>query len=119
MDRQAWSELLATKQRELGLADDDKFVYGPWDTLSGAEAAFLSLNPGKAPDKSDKRTVLDERGNSCEVERCTRAPTPAVTRAAQDGMSSLPRAAAAGLERHLGDSLALLAPTVCESSGRR
>ena len=76
MNRQAWDSLLRRKEKELGFSEGYKFVYGPWDTLSGAEVAFPSLNPGKAPDKADKRTVSDERGNSYEMERCmTKSPT--------------------------------------------
>lgn len=33
MDRQAWNELLVTKEWKLGFADGYKFVYGPWETL--------------------------------------------------------------------------------------
>ena len=69
MDRDYWIKELEESEIKLGFSDGYKFVYGPWATLEKAEVAFLSLNPGRAPDGAGKRTISDERGNSYEVER--------------------------------------------------
>ncbi len=71
MDRAEWHERLAAEETRLGLTQGFKMLYGPWATLGGCDTAFLSLNPGRAPDKAAMRTVSDERGNSYEVERLT------------------------------------------------
>ena len=75
MDQRAWDKRLKRAEKELGFTDGYKFVYGPWETLENAEVAFISLNPGRAPDDADMRTLSDERGNSYEVERlATKSP---------------------------------------------
>ena len=71
MDRKQWQDMLVRKERETGLTEGFKFVYGPWSTLFGPEVAFISRMPGPAPDGADLRTVSDERGNSYVVERET------------------------------------------------
>lgn len=48
-----------------------KLLYCPWQRISDARVAFISLNPGKAPKNIDLRTVEDPRGNSYVVERAT------------------------------------------------
>ena len=69
MDRNRWQEELTSAETRLGFTEGFKFVYGPWATLDVARVAFLSLNPGKAPEGENPRTVSDERGNSYEVNR--------------------------------------------------
>ena len=71
MDRNYWIKELEAAEISLGFSDGYKFVYGPWTTLDKTEVAFLSLNPGRAPDGADMRTISDERGNSYAVERLT------------------------------------------------
>ena len=75
MDREHWTKVLDEAETRLEFEDGYKFVYGPWRTLEGAEIAFLSLNPGRAPDKAKMRTISDECGNSYENEkRTTKSP---------------------------------------------
>lgn len=69
MDRDYWIKELEETGIDLGFSDGYKFVYGPWTTLDKAVVAFLSLNPGTAPDGADMCTISDERGNSYAVER--------------------------------------------------
>lgn len=71
MDKDYWIKKIEKAESDLGFKDGYKFVYGPWTTLAQAEVAFLSLNPGRAPDDAEMRTISDERGNSYEVERYT------------------------------------------------
>lgn len=71
MDLAAWDMRLLSAERQLGLSDGFKFVYGRWTTLQTGRVAFLSLNPGVAPPGAALRTVSDERGNSYEVEQAT------------------------------------------------
>ena len=71
MNQEEWTKILEEKEAELGFNAGFKFVYGPWATLDNAEIAFLSLNPGRAPDAAEMRTISDERGNSYEVEQFT------------------------------------------------
>lgn len=71
MERDSWENELRHAEAELGFGDGFKFVYGPWATLRQGEVAFISLNPGKAPDGATLRMVSDERGNSYGVERST------------------------------------------------
>ena len=69
MDRNRWQEDLRSAEKRLGFSEGFKFVYGPWATLDVARIAFISLNPGKAPEGENLRTVSDERGSSYEVDR--------------------------------------------------
>lgn len=69
--RDHWQRTLAAHEQRLGLTEGFKFLYGPWSTLTTGGFAFLSLNPGVAPDGADLRTVSDERGNSYVVEQLT------------------------------------------------
>lgn len=71
MDRDGWQRHLVEEEARQGFSKGFKFLYGPWETREGAEVAFLSLNPGRAPAMADIRTVSDERGNSYAVEATT------------------------------------------------
>jgi hypothetical protein len=71
-------DLLVAAERELGFHQGFKMLFGPWATLDTADVAFLSLNPGRAPDNAEMRVVSDERGNSYYVEQeITRSPITA------------------------------------------
>ena len=49
-----------------------KLLYCPWDTISSAKIAFISLNPGgKTPCESSLRLISEEKGNSYELESNT------------------------------------------------
>jgi hypothetical protein len=73
--RYSWRRRLEAEELELSFADGFKFRYGRWITHATAQVAFLSLNPGVAPDGVDLRTVSDEGGNSYVIEReTTRSP---------------------------------------------
>lgn len=62
-----WTEILNQKAQELEFEDGFHLLYCPWETISSANVAFISLNPGRAlPD--NMYLTSDERGNSYEVE---------------------------------------------------
>jgi hypothetical protein len=69
MNKDEWYDRLCVVERELGLNDGFRPLYGPWSTLSKSRMAFISLNPGRAPSSTTKREMSDERGNSYVVER--------------------------------------------------
>lgn len=61
--------------KEFKFTDGFKLLYCPWKRLSDARVAFISLNPGRAPDGVDISTVDDPSGNSYLVERAiTKSP---------------------------------------------
>lgn len=66
-----WHDRLEQTERELGLDDGFRFVYGPAPTLEKGKMAFLSLNPGRAPSGTIARQVAESRGNSYEMEKST------------------------------------------------
>jgi hypothetical protein len=69
LDRSAWASELASEEERLQLNEGFKLLFCPWRTLGTASVAFVSLNPGRAPDGEDVRVVSDERGNSYLVEK--------------------------------------------------
>lgn len=69
--REDWDQELRRLESELCFNEGFKPLYCPWSTLETGRVAFLSLNPGRAPDDAEMRVVSDERGNSYEVERET------------------------------------------------
>ena len=78
MSADEWMALLTKAETALGFAQGFKPLYSPWSALQSGTVAFLSLNPGRAPDRADLRMVSDERGNSYLAERLvTRSPLSA------------------------------------------
>jgi len=78
MTKVEWLSVLKDSEKTLGFTNGFKPLYCPWKTLHTAKVAFLSLNPGRAPDNAEMRVTSDERGNSYEVEKyTTRSPLTA------------------------------------------
>lgn len=78
MSKAEWQSVLETSENALGFTLGFKPLYCPWETLHTAKVAFLSLNPGRAPNNAELRLTSDERGNSYEVEKyTTRSPLTA------------------------------------------
>ncbi len=63
------SATLLRLEQECGFEDGFKLLYCPWERISDARIAFISLNPGMAPDDSEMRAIEDPEGNSYYVER--------------------------------------------------
>jgi hypothetical protein len=61
-------KLLEDLENKICLSDGFKLLYCPWNKIYSSNIAFISLNPGNAPDSADLRMISDERGNSYEVE---------------------------------------------------
>lgn len=61
-------ELLKSAEKKYNFSDGFKLLYCPWDNISSSNIAFISLNPGNAPENAELRMVSDERGNSYELE---------------------------------------------------
>ena len=61
-------ELLKSAEKKYNFSDGFKLLYCPWDNISSSNIAFISLNPGNAPENAELRMVSDERGNSYEIE---------------------------------------------------
>ena len=61
-------ELLKSAEKKYNFSDGFKLLYCPWGNISSSNIAFISLNPGNAPENAELRMVSDERGNSYEVE---------------------------------------------------
>lgn len=69
---------LSELEDRYGFSQGYHLLYSPWETQDLAEVAFLSLNPGRAPNQTPSRIVSDERGNSYEVDRLiTKSPLTA------------------------------------------
>lgn len=72
------SEIAATLlklERECGFEEGFKLLYCPWERIGDARIAFISLNPGRAPNGSEMRTVDDPQGNTYYAERTsTKSP---------------------------------------------
>jgi hypothetical protein len=64
VDGRQWLEILHSGEASLGFNQGFKILYCPLTTLVTAKVAFLSLNPGPAPEGADLRVVSDERGNN-------------------------------------------------------
>lgn len=62
---------LDSLSKQFKFTEGFKLLYCPWQRISDARVAFISLNPGKAPKNIDLRTVEDTHGNSYLVERAT------------------------------------------------
>jgi hypothetical protein len=78
MSAATWMALLTKAEVALGFSQGFKPLYSPWSLLRTGKVAFMSLNPGRAPDHADLRMVSDERGNSYLAERLvTRSPLSA------------------------------------------
>jgi hypothetical protein len=78
MTREEIEHELTALEAEYGFSLGYNLMYSPWGTQEFAQAAFISLNPGRSPDDQDRHIVSDERGNSYEVERLTtRSPLTA------------------------------------------
>jgi hypothetical protein len=60
---------LDSLSKQFKFTDGFKLLYCPWQRISDARIAFISLNPGKAPKSFDQKNVEDLRGNSYLVER--------------------------------------------------
>ena len=73
MNKAFWEKKLLAADREFGFPDGYKLLYSPWETISHAKTAFISLNPGRPPVNEPLQMVSDERGNSYEVEQETTA----------------------------------------------
>ena len=75
MNKYYWEEQLINAEKKLQFPDGYKLLFCPWETLANKsiKTAFISLNPGKAPDGADLKVISDERGNSYEVEEFTTA----------------------------------------------
>ena len=71
MDKNYWQNKLSTLERDYSFHEGYKLLFSPWNTIQKANHAFISLNPGRAPDGADLRVISDERGNSYEVEEFT------------------------------------------------
>jgi hypothetical protein len=65
--KDGWTEILNQKAQELEFNDGFHLLYCPWKTISNANVAFISLNPGRAL-PANMYLTSDERGNSYEVE---------------------------------------------------
>lgn len=63
-----WYKFIRQEEELLDFKDGFKFLYCPAETISRAEVAFISLNPGRPPDQVSMREITDERGNTYEVE---------------------------------------------------
>tara|TARA_B100000780_G_C21077515_1_gene433826 strand:- start:100 stop:1038 length:939 start_codon:yes stop_codon:yes gene_type:complete len=61
-------ELLKSVEKKYNFSDGFKLLYCPWSNISSSNIAFISLNPGNAPENAELRMVSDERGNSYEIE---------------------------------------------------
>jgi uracil-DNA glycosylase len=61
-------ELLKSAEKKYNFSDGFKLLYCPWDNISSSNIAFISLNPGNAPENAELRMISDERGNSYEIE---------------------------------------------------
>lgn len=70
-DKDFWTDLLLQQETAIGFSQGFKLLYCPWRTIDVGTVAFISLNPGRAPDDAELRIASDERGNSYEVERAS------------------------------------------------
>jgi uracil-DNA glycosylase len=61
-------QLLEGAEKKFRFSDGFKLLYCPWSNISSSNIAFISLNPGNAPENAELRMVSDERGNSYEIE---------------------------------------------------
>ena len=61
-------KLLKNLEKEYSFSDGFKLLYCPWSNISSSDIAFISLNPGNAPEGAELRMISDERGNSYEIE---------------------------------------------------
>lgn len=70
-----WETKVRREAQEHGFNQGFQLLYCPWSTLDSADTVFLSLNPGKPPEKKDQECIEDRRGNTYEVERnSTKSP---------------------------------------------
>jgi len=65
---EVYATLLRLEQ-ECGFEEGFKLLYCPWERISDARIAFISLNPGRAPDDYEMKAIEDPEGNSYYVER--------------------------------------------------
>ena len=61
-------KLLKSAEKKYNFSDGFKLLYCPWSNIFSSNIAFISLNPGNAPENAELRMVSDERGNSYEIE---------------------------------------------------